>query len=617
MTDVMKIGVSGLLAYQRQITTIGNNVANATTPGYSRQRVDLESVSGGGVIAARLTRLADSLNLAKSVDSNGEIGRLSQLATYSSQIDKLISDPSTGLSSQWSGFFSAAQDMVNSPTSSVSRSQMLTAGQQLATRWNSIDRQLGEVEADVNTKLSAKVENANQLMAEVAELNRQIVSGGSTPSAELMDRRALKMGELANLVGGSVVDQGDGNLNLFTDSGIAMVLGTRTMKLTTTTDPYTSGRLNIAMETPSGVVPLPAKAITGEVGGLIEFRSTVLDPARAELDRQAFAFATAFNAQHAGGVDYNGELGGAFFSFSGPKAIANPNNTGTGAVGIEVADIGGLQGFDIEVKFDGSAWTAARADTGEAVAMTGAGTAADPFVVGGMKLTMPAGAAGGDKFLLSPTHGAASSLQVAITDPNKIAAASPISVSLGAGNSGPVTGGTTEITDHAAFASFAGASIVFTSPTTYTIDGGAPITYTPGDAITGPGWSFKPNGVPAAGDSFGLSATGSRSSSNGNALVFAELDDKGILSGGSLSISAALNQLTARTGSMAQLNDLNHKAQLALDKEINAERESLSGVNLDEEASNLMNFQQAYSAAAQVINVADEMFQTVLAAVRN
>ena len=625
-TNVLGTGTSALIAFQRALATVGHNVANAATPGYSRQRVEFEARAGQssllnigqGVDVDNLRRLADGLVFARQLDSAGEMGRLTQMSGLASRVDALITGADTGLSTAWSGFFSAAQGVSTNPTSSAARDQLLTAGKQLTSRWNSLDRQLTQIGSDVESSLKDRVESANRLAGEIANLNRDIVSAGANASPDLLDQRDLRAGQLAALVGAETVVQDNGAMNVFTTGGQPMVLGNKAMQLTTVADPYQANRSQVAVQTDAGTVPLPAGALSGEIGGLLEFRSSVLDPARAELGRLATAFADTFNAVQRGGIDYDGNPGSDFFTLPPPQlnAHAGNNPASTASFSASVGDIGALTGNNLVLRFDGTNWSAARADTGQAVAMTGTGVAGDPFVVDGVELVLSGTASAGDRFLLQPTAGASAGISLALDDGDKIAAASPMTVGLDTGNTGNITGGSAQITNPALFAGFTTANITFLDATTYSVDGGPPVTYTPGATISGSGWSLTLNGTPAAGDEINLGRTGARSSDNGNARLLAGVDTQDILSGGTTDVTAGISQLAGRVGGDARHAKLNLQAQQAIDEQTSAERESISGVNLDEEAADMMRFQQAYQAAAQVIATADTMFQTLLSAVR-
>src|SRR5690606_37314225 len=132
--------------------------------------------------------------------------------------------------------------------------------------------------------------------------------------------------------------------------------------LSTIADPYRPDRLQLALATPPGAVTLGAGSVSGELGGLLEFRGSLLDPARAELGRLAIAFAGSLNAQQAAGVDYNGDAGAALFALAAPRTAAHAGNDGSATLAAAVADLGALQGTDLVLRFDGSAWNATRAD---------------------------------------------------------------------------------------------------------------------------------------------------------------------------------------------------------------------------------------------------------------
>ncbi|MHB8913185.1 MAG: flagellar basal body rod C-terminal domain-containing protein, partial [Lysobacter sp.] len=352
-------------------------------------------------------------------------------------------------------------------------------------------------------------------------------------------------------------------------------------------------------------------------GGLLEFRDRVLDPARAELGRLATAFAESANATQRAGVDYNGIAGANLFTFAPPRVDAHSGNMGSATLTASIDDLGALKGNDLVLRFDG-AWSATRADTGEAVAMSGSGTSVDPFRVAGIALVLAGAPAVGDRYALRPTADAAASLRVALTDPAQVAAAAPLQARADTGNLGDARAASTTVTDAAAFAGFTGATIDFIDDANYTINGAGPYAYTAGSAIADPaaGWSLSLAGTPAAGDSFSLVRTPPRSSDNGNARVLGALDQQGLLDGGTQSLTLGLSRLTARVGTDARHADLGLEAQSAIHEQVIAERESVSGVNLDEEAADMLRFQQAYQAAAQVISTADTMFQTLLSAVR-
>ncbi|WP_441005038.1 flagellar basal body rod C-terminal domain-containing protein [Novilysobacter viscosus] len=315
-------------------------------------------------------------------------------------------------------------------------------------------------------------------------------------------------------------------------------------------------------------------------------------------------------------MDYNGQPGADLFSVPAPRVDRHAGNGGSATLAAAFGDTGALTGHDLTLRFDGGAWSATRAGSGQPVAMTGSGTAADPLRVDGVELVVAGAPANGDRFSLRPTSGAASGLQVALSDPAGLAAASPLRTSADTANLGNASLGGARVTDPAAFAAFSGASIEFIDAGQYTVNGAGPYPHTAGNPITGPGWSLQVEGTPVAGDAFSLARTAARSSDNGNARALAGLDTAGVLAGGTVGMTEGLAQFTGRVGSDARHAELTLDAQSAIDAQVTAERESVSGVNLDEEAADLLRYQQAYQAAAQVIATADTLFQSLLGAVR-
>lgn len=626
MSSMLSTGSSALLAFQRALNTVGHNVANATTPGYSRQRVDMQArigqntgpgQFGAGVDVARLQRLADGLVLGRQLDSSGEMGRLQQLSGLAIRLDTVVSDSASGLALPWTEFFAAAEGVTAEPTSSAARGALLSAGTQLATRWNQLDRQMGQLDSEVNDRLKAQVGTANRLASEIAHLNRDIAAAGPNASPDMLDQRDLRLGELAGLVGVETVAQDDGSVNVFTTGGQALVLGARSMELGTLPDPYRADRLQLSLQGATGQpMPLGGSAVSGEIGGLLEFRDRVLDPARAELGRLAATFAEGFNATQRAGVDYNGKPGADMFSLPPPRVDRHAGNTGDAGFTSRIGDLGALTGQDLVLRFDGGAWSATRTDTGQPVPLSGSGTAGDPLKVGGVELVVDGTPANGDRFSLRPTAGAAAGLQMVLEDPSAIAAAAPLEATADAANLGKATPGASRITDPAAFASAATATIEFIDAGQYTVNGGTPVAWQPGQPIRGEGWELDLDGTPAPGDRFSAAPTPPRSADNANARQLAGLDELDLLAGGTLDLGTALAQFTGKVGGEARHSELALEAQTAIDTQVSAERESISGVNLDEEATNLLRYQQAYMAAAQVIATADTLFQTLLGAVR-
>ncbi|MCH2092674.1 MAG: flagellar hook-associated protein FlgK [Pseudoxanthomonas sp.] len=625
MSNLLATGSSALIAFQRALSTVGHNVANINTPGYSRQRVEFEArdatyfgygYQGNGVQIVDVRRMADSLATSRLLDSGGELARLQQLSTLSSRLDQLFSEKATGISAPWSSFFDSVNALSSNAAGSADRESVLAQANALVTRFRQIDQHLDGLDTEVNAGLTAATGEVNRLAKEIAQLNGQI--GGSTsPSGDLLDRRDQLISELVAFTGGNAATQDGGLVNVFSAGGQPLVVGATASTLVTVPDPYRPERLQVALETNGQRVTLDKRALGGQIGGLVEFRTTVLDPAMAELGRIATSLAQTFNEGHRAGMDQYGQMGADFFTLPAPRLSSNANNTGNASLTTSVGNVAGLNAQNALLRFDGAAWVATHPDTGASIPMTGTGTAADPLVVNGIEVVLASGTpAANDRFLLQPTAGAAGNLSVAITDPGRIAAATPVKATTDLANTGSGKLSGLKVTDADNAGLLAPTDIAFIDATQYTINGTGPFAYTPGQTIAYNGWSVVLDGAPAAGDTFSVGPTGANSSDNGNAKLLSNLDDARVLNGGTLTLNGAIGGLTTQVGSAARQADYSAQAQQVIHDQAQAARDAVSGVNLDEEAADLMRLQQAYQAASQIIATADTLFQSLLAATR-
>lgn len=626
MPSILGNGTSALLAFQRALATSSHNIANATVEGFTRQRVELANRSGDGFGAgyvgagtriAGITRLSDTLVTNRLLDSQGEIGRLDLVNGFALRIDQLFTDATTGLAQPFSAFFDAAQGVAAEPASQAARTELLGRAEALVARFDQLQGGLDQIDREINARLVGGAEEVNRLANEIARLNVEISRNGvANASPDLLDQRDRLVSQVATLTGVTTLPQDDGALNVFTTGGQPIVVGAVASRFVTVQDDFRNDRVVLALETTTGTVRLGAGSIAGELGGALSARAELVDVGRAELGRIAATLAEVVNGQSGAGLDLNGNVGTDFFALAAPVPLANRSNTGTATLAVDIADVGALDGVPLEFRFDGANWSARRGDTGAPVALAGLGTVASPFVVNGIEVVVSGAAAANDRFLIEPTSNAARDIAVAINDPNRIAAASRIRPSADLTNLGQGRVVSLAVLDSSNAALTAPATIQFLTPTTFSLNGGPPQAYTPGANIDANGWRLVLDGVPRAGDTFRVGANVSNSSDNTNMRAWAQLDDARVLGGGANSLNDAIVAQTTRIGSAARETSFSLESQNAIDQALVQQRESLSGVNLDEEAADLLRFQQAYQAAAQVISIADNIFQTFLAAVR-
>lgn len=626
MSDILGIGISALLANRSGLDVTGHNIANVNTAGYSRQRLDLTNrigatttygFAGAGVTVRGVERLSDTFVFAREIAGTASRARVETFSVEAKRTDALLSDANTGLGTTLNGFFDSLSVLATTPSSTATRQTVLTAADALAGRFNDLQAQLDADERSINARISQTVTEINNYASTIASLNERIsqalgASGGKPPN-DLVDQRDQAVRQLAERVSVTTVAQDDGALNVFVANGQSLVVGTVSSPLGTRQNEFDSARTEV---TAQGGAVISGQLGGGTLGGLIDARREILDPAREKLGRIAITLSETINAQQAAGVDQNGNFGGPLFAPLAGAAPASTRNTGSAAVTVGFADAGQLDGKPYQLSFDGSIWALTDASTGTAVPFTGSGTPADPFVARGLSLTVTPGAAAGDRFLVQPGRRAAGQLRVAISNPAQLAAAAPIKAGAAVDNlgSGTITPGV--VTDAGNPALRDPVSIQFTGPGTYSVNGAGSFAYTEGQPIDINGWQVAISGTPAAGDRFSIGPTGANSGDDRNARLLAGIATRALLDGGLNTLTAANGQLVQQVGSQAQTAQLQLDAQTALASRTISERNALSGVNLDEEAADLLRWQQAYQASAQIIATASTVFDSLLAATR-
>ena len=627
MPDPLNISLTGMQAFQRAMQVTSHNIANANTPGYSRQVADFSARAGGGqgntylgggTQVATIRRIYDSMQVDQLRSSMTGFARFDTLNNLSSRIDTLLADADTGLNTGLQSFFNSVQDVATDPVSISARQTLIGEAQGVANRFQSLDARLDEMDKEVNSRIALAVDDINRIATSIADLNGKIAlaNNAATPPNDLLDARDALVLELSGQVSVSTTIQEDGNMSVFIGSGQPLVTNGEARLLAATGSEFDLTRMTVSYQGAAGNTPLDTASTGGNLGGLLEFRSRVLDPTRQSLGQTATAFATSLNRQNSAGMDLRGNLGGDLFSVSEPTVLYSNGNTGTGTASVAVTDLAGLTGADYVLSFDGAAYSLTRADSGEAITMAGTGSPGDPFRAAGVSFSVAGAPAAGDRLLIRTAQDAAGSLEAVVDDPQAIAMSVPTRTSISQGNIGNATISLPEVLDPADADLLTGTVIEFTSPTTYSINGAGNFTYSDGSLIVLNGNGLTISGTPATGDRFSLDPNYGASGDNSNGLLMAEIQSVGLLDGSTISINDSYGRLVADVGGMT------HQIQSSLDAQsvvlTNAEAavSATSGVNLDEEAANLIKYQQAYQAVAQVVAVVSTMFDSLLAATR-
>jgi len=625
MSDMLSIGSSALQAYRTALNVVSNNIANANTPGYSRERINLQAQPGitttigsigTGVNIQGVQRLTDSYLQSQLVSNSSSYNRITTLQTYTSQIDSLLSDSNSGLSGPLQSFFTDLNSLAANPSSSAARQTVLTDAQGLASTFNGLQQQFDSMSQQIDSSMATTVGQVNGYATQLAQLNQQISQAsaqGQQPNA-LLDQRDQLLQNISANVGISTVANADGSVNVFVASGQPLVLGTTANALSVQPDAYGQSQ-DIVLNNGSTKTVLTSQLSGGTLGGMMDFKREVLQPAADQLGQLALGLSSAINTQHAQGMDQYGQLGGAFFSTPPAQVSAASSNSGTASVTASVSNLSQLNADDQTLSFDGASWKMTDAITGAQTALTGAGTAASPLTGGGLQFTLSGAPAAGDNFLVQATRYAAGALQVAISDPARIAASSPIQTAAGSTNTGSATVGSATVTNAADPNLLTTTSIKFTSATTYSINGSGSYAYISGGAISFNGAQIQISGTPASGDQFTVSANSAGSGDASNARSLAAVINKAVLNGGTDTLSTASASLVSRVGTQAQQATLQQSAASAVQSHAQSAASAVSGVNLDEEAADMLRFQQAYQAAAQVVATSNTVFQSLLQAI--
>ncbi|ROM84420.1 flagellar hook-associated protein FlgK [Pseudomonas brassicacearum] len=684
--SLLNIGMSGLSTSQTALVTTGNNIANVDTAGYSRQQtVQTTKASNqyGNVFIGSGTTLADVRRVYNSyleTQLKTTTSLNSDAAAYQGQItplDSLLSDSGTGLNGALTKFFASVQNVNAKPGDDASRQLLLSDAQALSNRFNSVASQLTAQNDNINGNLSNMVDQINSLATTISQLNKKIseVSNSGGAPNDLLDSRGEAIRQLSTFTGTQVVENGN-SLDIYLGSGQPLVMGNITNTLQAVPDKNDPGRIGIQLNSGSSSMDLTQVLTGGEIGGLMRYRSTVLDPAMNELGRVALVVADQMNSIQASGIDKNGAFGSNLFSsinsaaqMSQRSVAALNNSAGAGNFNVSIEDTGKLTTNDYKITFtSGSDYTVQRLPDGTSMGAFNTATTPPP-VVDGFSLTFANGtAAAGDSFKITPTRNAAGSIKTEMTDSKRLAIAAPLGAAIAAGGSGtltiPASGqpamttkldiydeATTSIIQNGIQNSmpvkvvFGATSADGTSQGYQLLDAkGGTIssgTIKPGQSNTlslsvplkdASGNPIMDSSVPpvqrtvsfdmsiagapsqGAGINISLSQAGSLDNRNGTVLAGLQTAKTVDTNSGSkgISLNDAYGKLVEGVGAKAAQGKLDSAATGAILNNAKSARDSLSGVDLDEETGNLVKFQQYYTASSQIIKAAQQIFSTLI-----
>jgi len=666
--SLLNIGMSGLSASHASLVTTGNNISNVDTVGYSRQQTvqnSKNSIQYGNVFIGTGTTLADvrrvynsyldsQLQTTTSLNSDAQ-AYLGQ----ATQIDKLLSDSGTGVTKSLQAFFSSLQTLAGNSNDNAARQALLTNAQGLSSRFNAISQQLSQQNSYINDQLGSMADQVNKLASTVAVYNKKIaeVSGsGGTPN-ELLDQRNETIRQLNELVGTQVTET-EGRLDIYLGSGQPLVVGDTVNKLRVSPDPADPTRSAIIMDRNGSSVDITSVMSGGEMGGLVRYRNEVLTPAVNGLGRIAMVVADQVNKQLGQGLDQNGNFGAALFNninsaaAISQRSIANGNNNpASGNLNVTINDTSKVQASDYQVTITATGYNVRRLSDNTDMGNFAFATppAAQP-VIDGFSLSINAGTvAAGDSFKITPTRGSAADMATVMTDTKTLATSAPLTSTKASGNDGtgavsqPSLKTALDIYDpvqrlevQSAVKASMPVRLTMTSATAYEVFDAKGNSIGTGSIVPGQnndlniavpytdaGGNAKTfnvgmtvSGSPASGDSFNIAMTAADSTDNRNAQALLGLQTKATVGASAtspgVSFTDAYGGLVTTVGSLTKQGQLDATATDTIVTSARNARDSLSGVDLDEEAGNLTKYQQYYTASSQIIKTAQEIFSTLI-----
>lgn len=672
--NLLNIGSQALLANKTALSTVGQNIANASTEGYSRQEANFVSVVGRqGTYIQDIDRATNQFVVQQYWSDLASFSSLNLQDSLTSQTDNLLATSSTNMSAALDTYFQAMQNVVDDPTSTANRELFIAEADSLTDRFNSLYANLNAQNDAVNATMTVAAENLSDYTKSVAQLNDQItyLKGVDQPVNELLDQRDVLVNQIAEIVDINVVEQGD-SYNIFIGNGQPLIVGQAVSDIEIRQGDPDPTQPELYIMQSGSQINITQQVSGGVLGGVKEFRNEVLNPALNELGRIALALADETNTQHNKGLDLNNELGGDVFSdinstaaMQSRVAADSQNLSSVKSAYVQIDSVSELTVDDYLFKIaNDDTLVLKRLPTESVINLTQVATAS--AVVDGtyyldsgtgvlkakldgidVEITGNSYLAVGDEFLVQPTRNQASLIESVISDPRQLALANPVSVTTNPNNNGTAVASVEVVNPKSTiFSDIASTGqlkppieIVFTqngtvmqytiydisnpdSPKALDLDGDLTneVVYTSGDVIKIDGVAIngiEMNGIeitiagePRVGDRFTFDFNKDGISDNRNALALSEIQDKKILSNGSMQDHYA--GLIEKIGSRAAAGQINLIASESVLQSTQSTLASIIGVNLDEEAARLVQYQQAYSASAQLITTSQTLFDTLL-----
>jgi len=673
MADLSSIGISGLITTKTALATVSHNIVNADTEGYSRQRVDATAVDpvrfgssyvGSGVQVNGISRSSNQYVVDQLRRDTQNYNSYDAYYSFAVRVDSLLGDEATALTPSLQSYFNSLQDLSNDPTSVPVRQVLLSEGRSLSNRFNTVFDQVNQQNEALNNDLAAVCSQISEIAAGIADINRAVkVAASARPGQlpnDLLDRRDAALRELSELVGISVITNKDNTVNVALGTGQTLVVDDSTFRLRAVNQNSGLSRNDILLGTEnaplSEMVTITDKLTGGRLGGLLNVRNELIDPVFNEIGRLALGVADRVNEQHRLGMDVKSNLGGDFFTAINNSALesarvaASVTNTGNAELSCTIDDTSKLKATNYLLRYDGTQYSLIDTAESQTVAtfVPPPAPGAFPITAEGFTFNMLSGTPqAGDTYLVTPCRLGAQEIGMKISSTEQIAAALPVRTTTALSNTG--SGYVEEVTmtntdDPITGSAFVTARavppvrelvppyrVVFTSETSYdvfdisavpaTLAGSGIYTQNQGNnllaqaGITNKGYDVVLNGFPKTGDTFNIEYNGGGIADNRNAKLLAGLRTEKTVGDSTASFSEAYSQVVSGVGTRTRDARVGQEASQSILRQTEAQRDSISAVNLDEEAADLIKFQQAYEATARVIQVTGKLFDALISSV--
>lgn len=657
---LLSLGMRAMFANQVALQTVGQNIANANTPGYSRQGVQLTTPDGQftgagyvgkGVTVQTITRAHNEF-LTREANSTRSIAAMDATAeAQMNQLEKVFPPGNEGLGYAAGQFLNAMVDVASRPSDPSARQVVLSRAQDVAARFAHAGKQLVDLQAGVVSDLKANISVINSLAKQIAAANDQIAraNGNQHTPNDLLDKRDQMISELSQYVQVSTLPATDGTIGVFIGGGQRLVLGANAQDLVVAEDPYDSSRATVGITETNGVRTLDESVLNGgSLSALLKFQNQDLQDARNFVGQIGTALAMKVNEQQALGWDQSNPptAGAPMFTFGAPRALPavtnarGPTGSYASSITLTIQDPTQLQASSYKLSNDPNGvagqYQLIRLSDGKTQ------TIVDGDVVDGVKINVgPPAPALNDTFLLEPVAQSAVDMKRSLDASSAIAAASPLSAVVDVNNKGSATVDSMYAVNSKLNTTLAPMKLQFgannaTIPGavdyTLTLSDGTVLagTWQPGQPIGNEpnaatpidlGFELSLNGVPKSGDVIDIDTTKYPGTNNGNAKAFLNLQTstfigKSLLPNGSLTVGSTVNDAYAAAMSEigARVQGAQYLSGVSAGVADNAEatRSGQSGVNVDEEAARLMQYQQGYQAAAKLLQAAQTIFNELL-----